>query len=97
MKPSARGIQTLVSVLTATATAWCQAAAEELPAPAARDIDFARDIAPIFEAHCRKCHGADKQKGGYRLDARQIALHRGEHSPGAQRGQPADPVRVGCG
>jgi mono/diheme cytochrome c family protein len=31
-------------------------------------IDFVRDIAPIFEAHCISCHGVDSAKGGVRLD-----------------------------
>ena len=29
--------------------------------------DFAKDIQPIFEARCVKCHGEKKQKGEYRL------------------------------
>lgn len=31
-------------------------------------IDFERDIAPIFEAHCISCHSADSAKGGVSLD-----------------------------
>src|SRR5215212_1380800 len=40
-------------------------------APAAEDnkrADFARDVRPIFERSCIKCHGPEKQKGGLRLD-----------------------------
>ncbi|QDU23797.1 DUF1549 domain-containing protein [Urbifossiella limnaea] len=33
------------------------------PAP-----DFARDVRPIFEARCQKCHGPARQRGGLRLD-----------------------------
>ena len=32
-------------------------------------IDYARDIEPIFAANCVKCHNETKKKGGYRLDA----------------------------
>jgi mono/diheme cytochrome c family protein len=54
----------------------------DLPPPAARAVDFAKDIQPILEAHCTKCHGADKQKGGYRLDDKKIALLGGDdHAP----------------
>jgi hypothetical protein len=31
-------------------------------------IDFERQIQPIFQRSCIKCHGAEKQKGGLRLD-----------------------------
>lgn len=41
-----------------------------LIAPAPPDVDFVRDVAPIFEERCTSCHGARKQRGGLRLDAR---------------------------
>ncbi|HEX4951625.1 MAG TPA: PSD1 and planctomycete cytochrome C domain-containing protein [Blastocatellia bacterium] len=37
-------------------------------------ISFERDIRPIFAAHCEKCHGAQKQSGGLRLDNKASAL-----------------------
>ena len=36
--------------------------------------DFNRDIQPIFEAHCLKCHGPDEQNGGLRYDRKSGAL-----------------------
>ena len=33
----------------------------------AENIDFARDIQPIFAEHCTTCHGPDEQKGGLNL------------------------------
>ncbi len=47
---------------------------------AAAAPDFARDVRPIFSAHCVKCHGPEKQKGGYRVDAKSVALTGGEGS-----------------
>ena len=41
---------------------------------------FVPDIRPIFEAHCVKCHGPEKQKSGYRLDVKSIAFTGGEGS-----------------
>ena len=42
--------------------------------------DFERDVQPVFAAHCVKCHGPEKQKGGYRLDARRVAFTGGDGS-----------------
>jgi hypothetical protein len=52
------------------------------PAPAAQEpprgqVDFAREIRPIFEHSCAKCHGPEKQKGGFRLDLREAGLKGG--------------------
>src|ERR1043165_5240043 len=52
--------------------------AADLPAPAERMIDFARDVQPIFARHCYECHGEKKQKSDYRLDDRANAMKGGE-------------------
>jgi len=36
---------------------------------AAEPVDFQRQIRPIFAQNCLTCHGADKQRGGLRLDS----------------------------
>ena len=65
--------------------------AAELPSAAARRVDFVKDIAPIFDAKCVKCHGAEKQKGEYRLDVKSIALTGGEsHAPNIAPGKSAE-------
>ncbi len=51
----------------------------KLPPAVSREIDFNKDIEPIFSAHCIACHGAEKQKGGLRLDNRESALKGGEN------------------
>jgi mono/diheme cytochrome c family protein len=40
--------------------------------------DFARDVRPVLERSCFGCHGPEKQKNGYRLDIREVALKGGE-------------------
>ncbi|MEX2027851.1 MAG: c-type cytochrome domain-containing protein, partial [Pirellulaceae bacterium] len=40
---------------------------------AAGEVDFPRDIQPIFARHCAKCH-IEKREGGLRLASRQDAL-----------------------
>jgi Protein of unknown function (DUF1553)/Protein of unknown function (DUF1549)/Planctomycete cytochrome C len=41
-------------------------------------IDFDRDVRPILQQHCWKCHGTDKQKGGLRFDQRLHAVKSGD-------------------
>ena len=40
-------------------------------------VDFARDVLPLFRAHCFDCHGPKQQKGGFRLDRREDAMKGG--------------------
>ncbi|MBL9207667.1 MAG: DUF1553 domain-containing protein [Opitutaceae bacterium] len=49
-----------------------------LPAAAARPVTFLADVQPIFTTHCLECHGPEKQKGGWRADDRENALHEGD-------------------
>ncbi|OYV96117.1 MAG: hypothetical protein B7Z73_01325 [Planctomycetia bacterium 21-64-5] len=42
-------------------------------------IDYLRDVRPIFQAHCLRCHGADKQQSNYRLDRKAVALQGGDY------------------
>jgi len=44
----------------------------------AQTVDFARDVRPIFERSCSGCHGPERQKSGYRLDVRDIAIEGGD-------------------
>jgi hypothetical protein len=46
-------------------------------ASAHQTIDFARDIEPIFAAHCVSCHGTKKAAGQLRLDGKQAAMKGG--------------------
>ena len=50
-----------------------------LPLRAEGAIDFGKDIQPILEANCNKCHGPEKQKGKLRLDS-PAAMRRGGDS-----------------
>src|SRR2546427_4733379 len=53
--------------------------ASKLPPPAeAKGVTYAKDIKPIFDKSCIKCHGAEKQKGKLRLDSLAAALKGGE-------------------
>src|SRR5258708_22491422 len=55
------------------------------------EIDFVRQVQPIFEKNCFKCHGPEKQKGGLRLDVKAAALKGGdEHAPAIKPGNSAE-------
>lgn len=41
-------------------------------------IDFVRDVQPILQQHCYRCHGEKKQKNGLRLDIKSEALQGGD-------------------
>jgi len=48
------------------------------PASSKTGLTFAKDIKPLFEKSCVKCHGAEKQKGKLRLDTLEAALKGGD-------------------
>jgi mono/diheme cytochrome c family protein len=41
-------------------------------------VDFVKDIEPVFQQNCVKCHGPEKQKGGLRLDSKDTAMKGGK-------------------
>ncbi len=43
----------------------------------AAQVDFVRDVRPIFQKYCYSCHGATQQKSGLRLDIKSEALKGG--------------------
>jgi hypothetical protein len=58
--------------LAAMLAAVCTASAA-VPGP-----DFSREVRPLFEKHCVKCHGPEKQKGGLRFDTKDGAFKAGD-------------------
>lgn len=81
----------------APAVAFSQAPntpAPALPPPAARTVDFAREVKPIFEASCVQCHGRGKDKGGFRLDSRETVLHGGDSGAAVLVGNSAQSLLI---
>ena len=66
-------------ILGGAPDAWPLGDVSKLPPAAGRAMDFAKDIQPIFETHCLKCHGPEKQKGGWRADVKAEALQGGDN------------------
>ena len=81
--------QRSVALAACTASAWA-VDGKELPPPAAAPVDFVRDIQPILETSCLRCHGPVKPKGGFRLDTRAAALSGGSAGPAILPGRSAE-------
>ncbi len=57
-----------IAALGLTATA-AELDLSKLPAPAQKQgLTYAKDIRPVFEQSCLRCHGAERPKAGLRLD-----------------------------
>src|SRR3954466_4952115 len=71
-----------VILLSAVGVLWIAAADLDLkklpPASAKKDVTYAKDIKPLFEKNCFKCHGSEKQKGKLRLDSLEAVKKGGE-------------------
>src|ERR1700722_4511784 len=46
-------------------------------------VDYQRDILPLFQTHCYKCHDGKTQKSAYQIDVRSSALRGGESGKAA--------------
>ena len=51
------------------------------PSPAEGDVDYLRDVKPLLARQCVGCHGAEKPRGGLRLDTAAAALKGGRGGP----------------
>jgi hypothetical protein len=51
------------------------------------DVDFTRDVRPILQKNCFRCHGEKKQEGGFRLDLRRRAFAGGDTGVGIVPGK----------
>jgi mono/diheme cytochrome c family protein len=61
---------------------------------AAPSVDFVRDIQPILEASCVKCHGPTRARAGLRLDDRAGAMRGGDSGPVLLPGQSGESLIV---
>ena len=72
-------------VLSFTVQEAAETTTTELPPPAEIQVDFTRDVEPIF-SRCYACHGPQQQLSGLRLDRREDALRGGYSGPVIQPG-----------
>jgi mono/diheme cytochrome c family protein len=55
--------------------------AANLPPPAARPVDFTKDIQPLLANHCHRCHGEQRAEADLRWDLKASALAGSDHGP----------------
>src|SRR6266567_2828714 len=68
--------------------------AAQLPPAVKRPVNFSKEIKPIFEASCIKCHGRGRVKGGFRLDTRETLLKGGDSGPAIVPGKSAESLLI---
>ncbi|MFY7953535.1 MAG: DUF1549 domain-containing protein, partial [Armatimonadaceae bacterium] len=60
----------------------------------AADDHFEKYVRPLMVEKCQSCHGAEKAKGGLRLDSRAALLKGGDSGPAAVPGKPGQSLLV---
>jgi hypothetical protein len=68
-----------VAALCSNSTLHAAIDSSKLPPPSTNQVDYLRDIKPILDASCLKCHGPEKPKSGFRIDSREAILRGGEN------------------
>lgn len=73
------GLMALLVWSSLSPTELCSATTSvtNLPPPAAMRVDYARDIRPLLERSCFRCHATERPKSGFRLNDREAALEGG--------------------
>ncbi len=92
MKLSWTPLLASVAVLSSTAMSAVGAvdAAKLPPVSQQAGVTFAKDIKPIFDKSCIKCHGEEKQKAKLRLDSLEWTLKGADGEDVVSKGKSAD-------
>ncbi|MEW6303466.1 MAG: DUF1549 domain-containing protein [Verrucomicrobiota bacterium] len=83
----------VAALLAGSVPAWAKLSPEQLkqlPAPAAKKVDFVKDIQPILEVSCAQCHGRGKDKGGFSIETRELFLKGGDSGKIVSPGKSAE-------
>lgn len=73
-----------LALLAAAVSAEPPRPAEPTPAP----VDFGRDVAPIIETNCLRCHNSSKVEGGLLLESHEDLMRGGDTGPPVVPGKP---------
>lgn len=58
--------------------------------PAYAAVDFTKEVKPVLEQHCVRCHGSDQKKGGLRLHTKEAAFAGGDSGAAIVSGKSAE-------
>ena len=83
-------VRELVDSSPAPGVAAATAAGDGATALNEKQRQFVEKVEPILASRCYSCHGAEKQKSGYRLDVPELAVKGGESGKTAIK--PGDPL-----
>lgn len=87
----------IASTLVFAGSTWAAFTPEQaaqLPPPAEAPVDFQKDIKPVLDASCIKCHGRGKSKGGFAIDNRETFLKGGDSGPAVIPGKSGESLLV---
>jgi len=79
------GLCLLLSITFLLSSVWTSSAA--VP-------DFQREIQPILEQACVRCHGQEKERGEFRLHTREEMMKGGAQGPAVVIGKPAESLLI---
>ena len=78
--------------------AWCASLVRgqdaQMPPAATHPIDFRQEIRPILETKCLTCHGRSRDKGGFRMDTRELVLKGGSSGEAVVLGNSAESYMI---
>jgi hypothetical protein len=57
-------------------------------------VDYTREVKPVLAEHCYKCHGAQQQKSGLRLDTAAFALKGGDSGAAFKSGNSKESLLI---
>jgi mono/diheme cytochrome c family protein len=89
------GALVLVSALSSSAqtpppaTAATTEQPSGLPPPVQRPVDFTRDIKPILQVSCVRCHARGRDRGGFSIETRERLLEGGDSGAAVVPGESA--------
>jgi hypothetical protein len=67
----------------------------KLPAPAKQaEVTYAKDIKPLFEVSCVRCHGGERAKAGLHLDTLEGVMKGSKEGPVVVKGESAKSLLV---
>src|ERR1044071_2811611 len=90
-------LRAILVLLVAAASAQAKLTPEQrakLPPAASGTVDFKRDVQPIIEKSCVKCHGKGRDKGGFVLETRESLLKGGDSGPAVVVGKSDESLLV---